>query len=367
MSYFSLKLKISIVLFFVFSIAAIAQDITLSKVADKVASEICKKKCLDLIGKKQKIAICLFLEKDTIKTPLGIELSEKIVHPLNLMLNKTDYEILFPDNIEGKFLQSSMYKYFTPPNSDAEESEYWKKYLDNKKPDYWLTGNYIISDDGKSIIIKNVYFKYNSYEIGENKKQSIAVDADFTIPISPEEQTSIAELNQPISNSSDTYFKLINIEGEGNLFSMEVVDKNQKIIDEKDPLIIGKDYQLKITLKEKAFIYAFYYDAKDKDHNFFDVIYPFDKTKICAVDTGIYYLPNNALITIDPPVGQAYIQIIATKKLVPIDFDQFTGSDGYSYSYFKEANCKRFLEQLAKLSPKDFDKKYLIKNITKFN
>lgn len=344
-----------------------SQEATLTKAAEKVSAEIKKNKYIEQIGANRKIAVCLFLAKDTVKTHLGIKLSAKIAHALTLKFNNTGYEVLFPDDVESKYLKSSMKQYFNTPNSGSDEAEYWNKYLSNKKPDYWLTGTYILSADNKSLIIKNVYLKYNEYDVSEKKKSVAIDDGDFNFTIDLSELNSISDLNIPIGGVTDTYLKLINLDGAADLFTIdEITDIKLKTkVDAITPLKIGKEYEIKITLKENAYLYGFYYDPKDKDHNFFDMLFPLDKNNIKPVKAGTISLPENATITIDPPAGEVYIKIIASKKLIPITFEQFKDAEGYTITWFKDGNCKNFLQQTAKLPATDYETKQIIKKVVK--
>jgi hypothetical protein len=368
MNYTNLKRSLFYQLVFLFiANPAISQVVTTSKVADKIADAICKKAILDRIGKNKKIAVCLFLQEDTIKTKLGIKISQCIAQNLTYRLNNKDYEILFPDDVDNKFLSSAMGKFFETPKTSDEETEFWQKYLNNKKPDYWLTGKYLISNDNNSIIITNLYLKAYIYDVNNSGKKSVAVNDDYIdININKEDKNNILELNKPITNFSDYYFKLIDLEGKANIFSFEIInDKLKSEVEISAPLKIGSDYQIKINLKESAFVYCFYFDPKENDHAFFDMIYPLDKDKIKPLSAGVHYLPENTVFTVEPPPSDVYIKILVSKKLIPIEFAQFLGKNGLTYTYFKYDDCKAFLEKICRLPQIDYQTNYIIKKVTK--
>ena len=153
-------------LLLVFVSADAQQDIT-SRLTAKMSAEIMAVlQTSPYISKQSKVVVLNLMnvkdKNDSLRTPLGVHLSKNITHELLQTISKKSlpYLVLVP-NIEAERMMSS---FFIMPDS-VDESDFWNKYLNNQKPDYYLSASYVIADDYSAISIVNCQLIPDRYNI----------------------------------------------------------------------------------------------------------------------------------------------------------------------------------------------------------
>lgn len=353
-----------------FALNSFSQKTPLQQAADELSGKILKElKRNKGIPVDSKIAICLFLGQDeysdTLKTRLGIRLAQKISHSLSIALKKTGYEAVFPDALEKKFLNDAMSEFFVPPATSSEESKFWSDFLMKQKPNYYLTGKYKIIDNYKYLKITGVFLRKNVYAPDE-RKINIGIENIKDIPISSNQADKLKKLNIELNVFSKNYNELVYWKGKANLFEFALIDYNKKsLINTGTPLYIGNEYQVEINLNQSAYVYAFFYDPQDKEHPYFSMIYPIDNKSSNFLQKGRHKIPVynkvSSTFEITPPEGEVYIKIIASIMKIPIEFTKFKDKEGALYIYFKDNNCRKFLEKLNALPKSNVDAKSVVK------
>ena len=171
------------VLLLVFVSADAQQDIT-SRLTAKMSTEIMTVlQTSPYISKQSKVVVLNLMnvkdKNDSLRTPLGVHLSKNITHELLQTISKKSlpYLVLVP-NIEAERMMSS---FFIMPDS-VDESDFWNKYLNNQKPDYYLSASYVIADDYSAISIVNCQLIPDRYNISNRvipvKKVSVELQND---------------------------------------------------------------------------------------------------------------------------------------------------------------------------------------------
>jgi hypothetical protein len=328
-----------------------------NELADNAAKEVKR------LPKNSKIAICLFLgsdsKSDTLKTRLGIKLSQATYHALAKKLNKKEYEVIFPDGFDSRFVADASSHFFTPPATAVEEDKFWKGYLDKQRPDYFFTAQYNFVH-GNSLSIANAFLHVNSY--GGNTKNYAVGSCNATI--STTESTELFALNKPLALLADPIIQLMDYKGNAKLFNYLVRQVGGSQVKDGGSLKIDKEYELEVELLQPAYLYALYYPNTDKEHPYFDIIYP-DPDKNGKVPAPVklaatkHLLPKNYTLYIDPPVGTAYLKIIATTKPLQIDYE-VKKVDGFFETAFKSKNANAFLKMLQALELEELDTKEIL-------
>jgi hypothetical protein len=241
----------------------------------------------------------------------------------------------------------------------VEEDKFWKGYLDKQRPDYFFTAQYHFVH-GSSLAIGSAFLHANTY--GQNSKD-YAIGSSNTL-IENTESTDLFGLNKPLALLGDPIIQLMDYKGSAGLFNYTVRQVGGSVVKEGGSLKIDKDYELEVELLKPAFLYALYYPNSDKEHPYFDVIYP-DPDKAGKVPApvklaaGKHLLPQNYTLYIDPPTGTAYIKIIATTKPIAIDYEVKKVEDYYETA-FKSKNAKTFLKMLQALELEELDTKEIL-------
>jgi hypothetical protein len=348
-----MKITLTVLLIFalIFSGVTLKSQDVIDVLAESMAKNVVKK--MKKMPDDTKIAISFFLYEDeytdTIKTYLSIKLSKSFAQYIRLQIqnNKLDQKILFPSELDNE-LYESMQGIYTIPD-DVDEAEYWKEFLDNQTPDYYLVGKYSIVGDYESIQLKSVQLvpsPYGKYV----KEQALAITNVVAKVKKQSDKTSLLKLNQSLNILSQTYTNLVNWEGDGDFMTLKLIDNNSRTVDNYE-LIVGEEYQISITLKEDAYVYAFYYDPQDKDFPFISMLYPFQKSQDTFLKAGLHSIPPGHTFMPDPPAeGQVFIKIFASKEKLPITFIEETDSEGYIISKFNDKNCTDFQTKLNSVS-----------------
>jgi len=345
----------------------LSQDI-IKTASDKIAKSIDKKlRSVKEIPDDSKVAVCMFYGQDnvsdTIKSMLGIKLSSEIHHSLVQLWNKKEYKAFFPESTNEAILYEAMTPWYTPPETAEERSGFWKKVLDEQRPDFFLIGKYRLT--ANTFEIENVFLRYNKYNPEKRVNKDYAVD-DITVDITVPQKSELEKQNMALNYFSDLYKQLSEYEGNANIVSFSIIKyPANTIVTQEAPFYIGESYRVALNLSENAYIYAFFYDPQDKKYPYFNMIYPIDDKADNLLQKGENTIPLATAIEMTPPEGRAYIKIIASKMKIPVEFTKFYDAEGSMYVFFKEENCRKFLNKLNELPKNNVDAKAIIKEVKK--
>lgn len=139
------------------------------KLAPLILSALQKAKADD----NSKIAILNFRMhnqySDSVPSELGIQISRATEHALKAEISKQKLSyVLLTANKEA---DDMMKMYFTPPNKN--ESDFWKQYLDNQTPDYYISGAYELNSDYSAL--KTINVSIRPYNLSLNQKQELSI------------------------------------------------------------------------------------------------------------------------------------------------------------------------------------------------
>jgi len=278
---------------------------------------------------------------DTTNTYLGIKLTKTFAKNMRLSLanNKSEIKILFPEEIDKTLYEKYIY--------DEKDDKYWENYNNNVTPNYYLSAKYKLSDDFKTIQITNIQIlpipngKYatNQPIALENCIYNITKEIDIK---------ELQTLNEAVNKLNQSYQNLVDWQGTANFISLQLINSNAKTVDNSE-IVVGKEYQISANLTEDAYIYAFFYDPMDKSFPYISMLYPYQNGQSTYSNKGNIIIPPGSSFIPDPPDGQVFIKIIATKEKLPITFAEEVDSEGYILAKFDDKNCTAFLEKLNKL------------------
>jgi len=129
---------------------------------------------------------------DTLKTKLGIEFSKKLEHALQteILKNKLKFEVIVSDTVATAKMNET---FFTDPTKN--QAQFWKDFLDNITPDYYVVGEFKFENDFQMFKTQNVYIKTNSTL--STKNPDITVDNIFTEISKTEDKTLLISQLQP--------------------------------------------------------------------------------------------------------------------------------------------------------------------------
>jgi len=311
-----------------------------------------------------KIAISFFTYddgfKDTIKTYLGIKLSKSFAQNIRLSLtkSKSTIKILFPEEIDNN-LYESMQTIFTIPDN-ISESDYWKQINENQTADFYFIAKYKLSSDNKTIQIVNIQITPNpTGKYATN--QAIAVE-NAILKVSKEmDQTELSTLNKPLNDLNQSYKNLIDWTGAADFITLRLINSNSQTVDNSE-IVVGKEYQISASLTEDAYIYAFFYDPMDKNFQYISMLYPYQNSQDTYSKKGKIMIPPGSSFIPDPPDGQVFIKIFATKEKIAISFTEEVDSEGYIMTKFDAQNCSAFLEKLNKLDKSKVSSRQMVLN-----
>lgn len=338
------------------------------KAATELAESIARKLRKQPLPNDAKIAVVMFPFDnnfaDTIKTHLGINFSKQFSHALKLALQdkNKNYNVLIPNDID-KRLNETMSSYFTLPKG-VNEADFWSNFLNNQRPNFYITGKYKISGDYEAFSITNVRIQPDQFDPEFAKLSPIAFDNIIFPLIKPEDKEFIKNLNKALHKFSNPIEAFIKNSGKADFFKFDIINaETNEVIPVQEPLIIGKSYQVKVQLITDAYLYAFYYDQQNKlAYPYFEMIFPFQPAMSNYVKQGEQLLPAlEYTFEVGPPAsGQVFIKLIATKKHIPIKFD-FVTSNNITTTTFKDSDCSEFMSNLVSLDPAQFDAKAIVK------
>jgi hypothetical protein len=307
-----------------------------------------------------KIALLLFGRSgsngSTVKTSLGITLSEAFYQQLVLQ-NKKDYQLIFPEGATGKMLSDASGKYFEPPKNTEEEAKFWQSYLNGQKPDFFITGQYVL--ESNKVVIKNIFISSDVYSSNPKKISIENVEEDF------DEKTMKEMFAQDIEIKpfSDPLIELLNLKGTGDFFSYTFL-KGKEIKPKDEAFLINSEYCIELNVKKKTYVYAFFYQENDPESNVPLIIFPTPdknslKTESSAqfiMNPGKVIIPDPKLFSLSftPPAGNLMIMLIATgQQLISFTAENSKDDDGIT-SKLNLQKSKTFLAALKALNPVDF-------------
>ncbi len=226
---------------------AYTQNNEIEKAIAKLAHEITKSLRKNNIPDDAKIAITFFLRDDGVRTPLGIQLSNKLFFQLILaqQKGKISQKILFPENVD-KRLDEIMYKYFIVPQG-VDESEYWKTFLNNKTPDFYVTGKYKLNSSCTKIQLNEIFIKPDKY--GKYKNITCVIDKSISKKITDKNLIkSINKFDISINKPNLYYEKLINIKDNTKAFDLTIYNETSRKVVNDFNFTVGEAYSISLDL-----------------------------------------------------------------------------------------------------------------------
>lgn len=150
-----------------------------------------------------KIAVLNFAESnglsDSISSRLGFDIARRIEQALGnaIQKKKLGYTVL----AINKQAENLMYGAFIPPDTKNEEESFMTKFYDNKRPDYYLCGNYSIVGDYSLISLKNTRAEANKYDL--SLKSFVIPDKELSMQISENSDKLLLLSYQTFNNLSE--------------------------------------------------------------------------------------------------------------------------------------------------------------------
>lgn len=178
-----------LIIFLMFLNAVMAQE-SIEKVANSMAENIEAglKKCRD-IPRNSKIALLYFESSEGMRSTLGMQLSQKTAIKLMALLNKKDFIIMAPENVETKKLNKISASFFSLPEKEESEN-FYKNFNNNQRPDYFITGRYYVDASFTKLTLTEFSIQKNTYELGGAKKTACGFE-NATVDISPADKNDI--------------------------------------------------------------------------------------------------------------------------------------------------------------------------------
>ncbi len=348
----NIKYKIFLLSIFFLFTNVIKADDAIDNISKHIAKEIFKK--MKKMDNQTKIAVAFFQDysnNDTINSLLGIEITKSVVEQLKIEIEKsnTDIKILFNDKLDNILYDKMQELFFTP--TDKNQTQYWKTFLDNQTPDYYLSANYQILD--KTIKFRNIKLMQDIY-VG-NKEITFE---QIELPLSDEDIKLLNDYNKNVINLSDIYISLINWESDNIFFATNVINEKKEKI-ETEILYIGDKYKIELNLTENLYVYCFYYERTIENKKIY-VIYPFRNNQDNLLKTGTNFIPQGFYFQPSLPANnQIHIKILVSKEKIPINIVTEITESGGAAPILTEDECKTFLGELNRkkisiLGTKDF-------------
>lgn len=306
-----------------------------------------------------KIALCLFmgsnLKNEPIKTTLGIKITEAFYHQL-ILKTKKEYTVIFPDGLSNKVLSDASGKYFEPPKNAEDEAKFWQSYLDGQKPEYYITGQYLLEKN--RVTLKNIFISSDIYSNAPIKFTIENVDFDI-------DQNTYNELDlidREIKPFSDPIMELLNLKSRGNFFEYQFL-KGKEIKSNTEAFLINNEYNIELNIKKKTFLYAVFYQENDPETKEPILIYPEPNAKTgltqsnfqTSLNIGKITIPEQWSIGITPPAGNFMILLLATgQESISFRTENTKDEQNSVVSKLSLEKSKAFLSTLKALNPEDF-------------
>ncbi len=277
-------------------------------------------------------------------TRLGELLSQTINLILTNKLEKSSYIIFRPEGIDS-ILDREGAKTFLE-SQDESQNNRWIQFLMSKKPDYFIVGEYNL--ESNYLILKSIRICVNPY--GNKKGNDAAISKLFKIKVSEESRKKLKELDEPIKEVIPLeYHTFVENWKKGNSQNVfKLVDYSTK--KEVDFLKIGKSYQLSVTPQGEEYIYALFYDPKDKKMPYFTTIFPFSNKELEKTFNKQVFLPEGASFDMiaesTESGGYAHMWVIASRVRLVLSFEQKI-ENGYISTKVTKESCKIFSNELS--------------------
>lgn len=336
------QLKVIQILILLFIAGVSYSQSTFENLCKGAADNIYKQLKKANIPDQSKIAVLYFEgqtgSKNSMKTLLGIRLSNKLAVYLAQELNKTGYSVLFPENTQEK-------KFFSPPADSREAEAFYTKFNQNKFPDYFVTAKYYISGDYSTISVSDIVLKENQYSPGFTGKTFAFEPFKTNIVVS--DVPEIKSLHIEFSENDDYMNKILQFTGNtSDLFDGVMMDLGKKeAMTENSSLIIKSSYTLKVNVKKPCYMYIFYYSPDDKDNPYLIPLYPYGESEK-PLQPGEHLLPTPQGIEIGPPVGNTYIKLIGSPNPLRLDYSSIKDKDGYYITKTSQDDAQLFHTKL---------------------
>ena len=338
-----MKIRNSLLIVLILFSTELYAQVTIETLSQEAAENIYKQLKKADIAPQSKMAILYFEgqtgSSNSIKSLLGIRISNKVATYLAKKINTKKYTILMPENTQEK-------KYFSPPTTAAEQEDFYRNFNENQRPDYFIFGKYHISLDYSTITLSDIVMKENQYKLNSTNK-SLGFES-YTTSILSSDEEEIKTLNIEYGESEDFMSKILQFWGSNDdLFSFSVLDvETNNTIEENDKLLIGKSYSLKVEVKKSCYLYAFLYIPEDKEHPYLTPLYPYKNEKSKLFEKGIYYLPHKGGFNIEPPIGNTYIKVIASIKPLALQITYIKDKNGYMITSINQQDAEIFFTNL---------------------
>lgn len=305
---------------------------------------------------------------DTLATPLGMKISAELSFKFNRVIQKDkklrnlNMSVISPDNT-NKQLFELMAQNLMPPATMSDESEFWKNVSSNQRPDYYLTGKYEIKGDYKSVRVSRVELikdKLNPKLAAFPDKITLK-DIDFTFE-SEDDRNLFRKLDALVGDIEKSYARLVRLASKGEFATVDIVDEKTDLpISINTELQVGKGYQLKMNLKQDAYVYAFYYESTDLTGNKMYMVFPFENGQKNLMKKGVTLLPDdeNVFSPSAPAANQVFIKLIASKKPLPLSITK----TAEGYRYLSAEDCLKFVSAMEKLNSTEIDSNNLIRGV----
>jgi predicted CopG family antitoxin len=306
-----------------------------------------------------KIALCLFmgsnLKNEPIKTTLGIKITEAFYHQL-ILKTKKEYTVIFPDGLSNKVLSDASGKYFEPPKNAEDEAKFWQSYLDGQKPEYYITGQYLLEKN--RVTLKNIFISSDIYSKAPIK--FTIENVDFEIDQSTYNELDL--IDREIKPFSDPIMELLNLKSRGNFFEYQFL-KGKEIKSNTEAFLINNEYNIELNIKKKTFLYAVFYQENDPETKEPILIYPEPNAKTgltqsnfqTSLNIGKITIPEQWSIGITPPAGNFMILLLATgQESISFRTENTKDEQNSVVSKLSLEKSKAFLSTLKALNPEDF-------------
>lgn len=340
---------IALIIVFFLNFNAFSDEV-IDEIGLKFSKSVVKK--IKKLQEDTKIAVVFlqdYTNSETVNTRLGIELTKSIVEYLKIELekDKSSIKILFNDNIDNILYDKMQDLFFMP--SDENEAEYWKKFLENQTPNYYLTANYQFLDN--SIKIRNIKLLQSVFEGNDE----IVFD-QIEIDLEPDDLDLLLDYNKNTLDLSDIYLSLINWESD-NVFLVTDVTNDKKEIVSSKILFAENKYKLQVNLTEDLYVYCFYYEQEEESNEIY-MIYPFRNNQENILKAGTHFIPEGFYLQPSlPGNNQIYIKILVSREKIPITIESDMTEKGGTAPILSEENCKLFINDINRRKISDFGTK----------
>ena len=163
--------------FLVLSVFSQKGETIIQRAAENLAKETVKIMQKNKVPEDVKIAVMNFPQKtkysDTLITRLGIDFTNAYIQKLQeeIQKKKLGYTLL----TSNKDAEEQMKIYFSNQKTQ-DPKEFFKQFIENKTPDFYIVGNYSIDDDFKFFKTLNVKIKPNNFDFKSELKEMAVTD-----------------------------------------------------------------------------------------------------------------------------------------------------------------------------------------------